>query len=226
MGSDCISSWSLLIFLLYIVVSLHVEEWGYLTRIQECIYNPPIQAERKCSSLWQTQGHLSVVDCWEDTGKNPTESPERASWSGWTSTRKLVWIQEGQRNNRHGLYSKATPRKMSRTKCGPLHELCQPHQSIRHSQSWWTFVIYDKVWLSSQVQCNGAAISRWHACTGSEWWSILRTISGGDKWCQARLCTGTDTVQHDVLCHAYRCFFKTVMLASQSDTILMASCLT
>ena len=31
-------------------------------------------------------------------------------------------VQEGQRNNRHDLYSKATPREMSRTKCGPLYE--------------------------------------------------------------------------------------------------------
>ena len=27
----------------------------------------------------KTQGHLYIVDCWEDTGKNPIESPERAS---------------------------------------------------------------------------------------------------------------------------------------------------
>ena len=66
----------------YRIVSLHVEEGGYPTRIQGCIYNPPIQAERKCSRLWQPQGHLSIVDCWEDTGKTPAESPERATWSG------------------------------------------------------------------------------------------------------------------------------------------------
>ena len=84
----------------------------------------------KCSSLWHPQGHLSIVDCWEDSGKNPTESPERASWSEWTSTRKSMWIQEGQRNNRHGFNSKATPREMTRTNCGPLHDLCRPHQAF------------------------------------------------------------------------------------------------
>ena len=27
-----------------------------------------------------------------------------------------------------------------------------------------------------------------------------------DKWCQARLCTSPNSVQHEVLCHAYSCF--------------------
>ena len=40
-----------------------------------------------------------------------------------------------KRNNRHDLYSKATPREMSRTKCVLLHDLCRSHQSVRHSQS-------------------------------------------------------------------------------------------
>ena len=31
--------------------------------------------------------------------QNPTESPGWTSWSGWNSTRKSVWIQEGQKNN-------------------------------------------------------------------------------------------------------------------------------
>ena len=34
-----------------------------------------------------------------------------------------MWIQEGQRQNRHDLNSKATPREMQRTKCGPPHDL-------------------------------------------------------------------------------------------------------
>ena len=105
-GSDAILA------VIYRVVSPHVEEGEYPTRILGCIYNPPVQAERKCSSLWQPQGNLSIVDCCEDTGKNPTESPEWASWSGWASTRKSVWSQKGQRNNRHNLYSKASQREM------------------------------------------------------------------------------------------------------------------
>ena len=48
----------------------------------------------------KTTGYLSIVDSWEDFGTNPTESPEWASWSGWASSRKSEWIQEGQRNNR------------------------------------------------------------------------------------------------------------------------------
>ena len=40
-----------------------------------------------------------------------------------------------KRNNRHDLYSKATPSEMSRTIYGPLYDLCRPHQSIRHSHS-------------------------------------------------------------------------------------------
>ena len=33
------------------VVSMHVEEGGYPTRLQGCFHNPPIQTERKSSSL-------------------------------------------------------------------------------------------------------------------------------------------------------------------------------
>ena len=33
------------------------------------------------------------------------------------------------------IFTGATPREMARTKCGPLHDLCRLHQSIRHSQS-------------------------------------------------------------------------------------------
>ena len=29
--------------------------------------------------------HHFIVDSWEDTGKNPTESPEWTSWSSWTA---------------------------------------------------------------------------------------------------------------------------------------------
>ena len=33
------------------VVSMHVEEGGYPTRLQGCFHNPPLQTERKSSSL-------------------------------------------------------------------------------------------------------------------------------------------------------------------------------
>ena len=42
------------------------------------------------------------------------------------STRKPVWIQEKQRNNRHDLYSTIASRKMPGTECGPLHDFCRP----------------------------------------------------------------------------------------------------
>ena len=59
-------------------ITLHVAEGGYPTRIEGCIYNPPIQAERKCSSVTTTGASLYcrfLGRYW----KNPTESPERAS---------------------------------------------------------------------------------------------------------------------------------------------------
>ena len=46
------------------------------------------------------------------------------------STRKPMWIQEKQRNNRHDLHSTTASRKMTGTECGPLHDLCRPYQSI------------------------------------------------------------------------------------------------
>ena len=72
------------------------------------------------------------------------------------STRKPVWIQEKQRNNRHDLYSTSASRKMPGTECGPLHNLCRPYQSIWHCQSWSTLENYGKVWLSCQIHSNGA----------------------------------------------------------------------
>ena len=53
--------------------------------------------------------------------------------------------------NRHDFYSKASSREMSRTKCGPLHDLCRPHQRIRHNQSQWALENNDEVWLSTEV---------------------------------------------------------------------------
>ena len=46
------------------------------------------------------------------------------------STRKPVWVQERQRNNKHDLYNMTALRKMPGTECGPLHDLCRPYQSI------------------------------------------------------------------------------------------------
>ena len=37
---------------------------------------------------------ISLINCWEDTCKISIEPPECASWSGWTYTRKSVWVQE------------------------------------------------------------------------------------------------------------------------------------
>ena len=38
-------------------------------------------------------------------------------------------------SGRHNIYSKLTPREIPGTKCGPLHDLCRPHQNMRYSQS-------------------------------------------------------------------------------------------
>ena len=40
---------------------------------------------------------------------------------------------------------------------------------------------------------------------GTKWWRVFWSIPC-DKWSSARLCTRFNTVQHDVYCHAYRCF--------------------
>ena len=45
-------------------------------------------------------------------------------------TRKPLWIQEKQRNNRHDLHSTTASRKMPGTECGPLRDFCRPYQSI------------------------------------------------------------------------------------------------
>ena len=66
------------------VVSMHVEEGGYPTRLQGCFHNPLLQTEWKSISinLYQLQCHLSLINCWKDTDKitlNYIESPECAS---------------------------------------------------------------------------------------------------------------------------------------------------
>ena len=52
------------------------------------------------------------------------------SETGWAYTRKSVWVQERERDNRHDLYSWTTTREMPRAKCRPIHDLCRPNQSI------------------------------------------------------------------------------------------------
>ena len=129
-------------------------------------------------------------------------------WTDWTvrdSTRKPVWIQEKQRNNRHDLHSTTASRKMPGTECGPLYDPCRPYQSIWHSQLWGSLENYGKVWLYCLIHSNGAAVPWWYACKGPKWWRVFWSISC-DKWSQARLCTSFNTVQHDGFCHAYRCF--------------------
>ena len=49
------------------------------------------------------------------------------------------------------------------------------------------------------------AVPRWYACTGPKRWWVFWSIPC-DIWCQARLCTSPNSVQHDVLCHAHSCF--------------------
>ena len=128
-------------------------------------------------------------------------------------TRFLPESQCGFRKDRGTIDSKPV-----KNKCKHLHDLCRPYQSIWSSQSWWAFENYGKVWLSSQVHSSGEAILLGHACMGPERWRVLWTVYC-NKWSRARLCAGTDTVQHDVLCH-----FRTVMMDFQSDTALLASC--
>ena len=86
-----------------------------------------------------------------------------------------------------------------------IMDLCWPYQSIWYSQSWGSLENYGEVWLSDQVHSNGEAVPRWYTCTGPKWWWVFWSIPC-DKWCLARLCASPNSVQHDVLCHAYSCF--------------------
>ena len=62
---------------------------------------------------------------------------------------------------------------MSRTKRGPLYDLCRSYKS----QLWWALENYGKVWLSIQVYSNGQAIPWWYDCTGPERLRVLWTFS-------------------------------------------------
>ena len=105
----------------------------------------PIQKERESSSLWQSSRRLFIVNCWEDPCQGPTESIEWTPWTVRASTRKPVWIQERQRNNRHDLYSTTASRKMPGSEYGSQHDLCRPYQSIWDSQLRGTLENYGKV---------------------------------------------------------------------------------
>ena len=59
--------------------------------------------------------------------------------------------------NRHDLYSTTASRKMPRTECGLLHDLCRPYQCI-DTVSREGLENYGKVWLSCQIHSNGAAV--------------------------------------------------------------------
>ena len=72
-------------------------------------------------------------------------------------------------------------KKNARNRMWLLHDLCRPHQSIWHKQSWGTLENYGKVWLSCQIHSNGAAIPWWYACKGPKWWRVFWSISC-DKW--------------------------------------------
>ena len=104
-------------------------------------------------------------------------------WIDWmntlnsASTRKPVWIQERQRNNRHDLYNKTASREMPGTEYGPLHDLCWPYQSIWHSHSWGTLENNGKVWLPCQIHSNGTAVPRWYACKSPKWRRVFWSIS-------------------------------------------------
>ena len=55
------------------VISHNAEKRCHPSRIQGRINYPPIQTERESWSLWQSSGHLFIVNCWEDPCKSPTE---------------------------------------------------------------------------------------------------------------------------------------------------------
>ena len=85
--------------------------------------------------MWQSSRHPVIVSCWEDPCKS-----QIIEWTPWTiraSTRKPVWIQKRQRNNRHDIHRKTASREMPGTECGPVHDLCRPHQSV------WQSVVRD-----------------------------------------------------------------------------------
>ena len=49
------------------IMSHYVEKRSHPSRIQGCNNYPSIQKERESSSLWQSSGHLFIVNCLEDS---------------------------------------------------------------------------------------------------------------------------------------------------------------
>ena len=143
-----------------------------LNRLNEHLEQSGLLPENQCG-FRKNRGTIDMIFTARQLQEN--------CWTVRASTRKPVWIQEKQRNNRHDLYSTTASRKLPGTECGPLHELCRPYQSVWHSQSWGTLENYGKVWLSSQIHSNGAAVPWWYACKGPKWWRIFWSIPC-DKW--------------------------------------------
>ena len=154
------------------VISHYVEKRSHPSRIQGCNNYPPIQKERESSACNNHRG-ISLL-----------------SVAGKILARVLL-----NRLNGQGFYQKASVdsgkteeqwtwplqhdsfKKNARNRMWLLHDLCRPHQSIWHNQSWGTLENYGKVWLSCQIHSNGAAIPWWYACKGPKWWRVFWSIS-------------------------------------------------
>ena len=82
---------------------------------------------------------------------------------------------------------------MPATKYGPLHDLTKAYDTISRDERWE---------IMARFGCPVRFIE------------MVRQLHDGSRMMEnflnkrspARLCTGTDTVQHGVLRHAYRCF--------------------
>ena len=146
--------------------------------------------------LFKRKGNPQVCD---NPCKNPTELTEWTPWTVRASTRKSMWIKKGQRNNWHDFRSKTASKEMPGIECGPQHDLCRPYQSIWHSQSCGTLENYGKVWLSCQIHSDGMLA---RVQNDGEFSDPFPVTNGVKLGCVKSF----NTVQHDVFCHANRCF--------------------
>ena len=135
----------------YFILCGEKEKRSHPSRIQGCNNYPPIQMERESWSLWQSSRHLFIVNCWEDPCKSPTESIEWTPWTVRASTRKPVWIQERQRNNKYDLYSKTESRETPETECGPL---TWPLSTLSKHLTQSVVRVFVKLWQSLAVLPN------------------------------------------------------------------------
>ena len=174
----------------------YVEKRSHSSRIQGCQKYPPIQTERESLILWQSSGHLFIVNFWEDTCKSPTEPIstlysqgfyQKADVDSGRTGEQLTW--SSQQNS-----FKRNARNKMWTSTWPLSTLPK-HLTDSREGLWKTMA---KVWLSCQVHSNGTAVPRWYACKGPKWWRVFRSVPC-DKW-------RMKAVQHDVFCHDHRCF--------------------